>query len=49
MQDDRIIHGVYAGFTFAWPAPGKYVLQIVDPDNDPEPSRANTYDVPFTA
>jgi hypothetical protein len=49
MQDDQIIHGVYAGFTFAWPAPGRYVLQIVDPDNDPAPTRSNTYDLPFTA
>jgi hypothetical protein len=49
MQDDRIIHGVYAGFTFAWPAPGTYTLQIVDLDDDPKPSRSNTYDVPFTA
>jgi hypothetical protein len=48
MQDDRIIHGVYTGFSFTWPAPGQYFLQIVDPHGDERPSAANTYQIPFT-
>jgi hypothetical protein len=48
LTDNRVIPGVYAGFTFAWPMPGSYVLQIVDPQGNETPSPANTRDLPFT-
>ncbi len=44
---NETLSDVYGGFTFKWPAPGKYTLQIIDTDGDPL-SASNTFDVPFT-
>ncbi|WP_173082990.1 Hsp70 family protein [Phytohabitans rumicis] len=49
LMTDNVVHpGVYVGFAVKWPAPGRYVLQVVDPHDDEKASAANTRDVPFT-
>jgi hypothetical protein len=49
LMDDNAVHpGVYVGFAIKWPAPGRYVLQVVDPHGDERPSAANTRQVPVT-
>jgi hypothetical protein len=43
------VTGVYAGFTFPWPAPGSYVLQLVDRNDASDPVTAdNSASISFT-
>jgi hypothetical protein len=43
-----VVPGTYVGFMIKWPAPGKYVLRVVDVHGGETRSSSNVYEIPLT-